>query len=100
MPKAWSTKREHQYEHIRDGYLADGLSKDEAEERAARTVNARRAAAGEAKETSDATPTKEELYAQAKRFDIDGRSDMDKEQLENAIAGHRGGTGNKRTGVD
>ena len=99
MPKAWSDKRERQYEHIRDGYLDDGLSRDEAQERAARTVNARREAAGEAKR-GDGSPTKQELYAQAKRFDITGRSKMDKEELENAIAGHRGGTGDKRTDVD
>jgi plasmid stabilization system protein ParE len=99
MPRAWSDKRERQYEHIRDGYLDEGLSKDAAEERAARTVNARRAASGEARDSSNA-PSKEELYAQAKRFDITGRSKMDKEELENAIAGHRGGTGQKRRDVD
>ncbi|MCW2962574.1 MAG: plasmid stabilization protein [Thermoleophilia bacterium] len=53
MPRAWSDKRERQYEHIRDGYLDDGLPQEEAEERAARTVNARRAAAGEAAAASD-----------------------------------------------
>ena len=99
MPRAWSEKRERQYEHVRDGYLDDGLSRDEAEERAARTVNARRAAAGEAKGGDDA-PTKAELYRQAKRFDITGRSKMDKEDLQNAIAGHRGGSGKRRGDVD
>ncbi|MCW2926842.1 MAG: plasmid stabilization protein [Thermoleophilia bacterium] len=98
-PRAWSDKRERQYEHIRDGYLDDGLSETEAEERAARTVNARRAASGEARDSSNA-PTRAELYEQAKRFDITGRSKMDKETLENAIAGHRGGTGTKRKDVD
>lgn len=99
MPKAWSDRRERQYEHIRDGYLEDGLSRDEAEERAARTVNARRAASGEAEDSSNA-PTKDELYEQAKRFEISGRSAMDKEELENAIAGHRGGARDKRDDVD
>lgn len=99
MPDAWSDKRERQYEHIRDSYLDDGLSRDEAEERAGRTVNARRDASGEAKD-GDGSPTKEELYEQAKQMDIEGRSQMDKETLQNAIAGHRGGTGNKRTDVD
>ena len=99
MPRAWSDRRERQYEHIRDGYLEDGLSRDEAEERAARTVNARREAAGEAR-SGDGSPTKSELYEQAKRFDITGRSKMDKEALENAIAGHRGGTGKRRRDVD
>ena len=100
MPKAWSDKRERQYEHIKESYEDTGLSEDEAEERAARTVNARRAASGEAKETSDDTPTKEALYEQAKRMDIEGRSKMDKEELENAIAGHRGGTRSPRRDVD
>jgi hypothetical protein len=98
MPRAWSDKRERQYRHIRDSYRDEGVSKDEAEERAARTVNARRDASGEAKGGDD-SPTKQELYAQAKRFDITGRSKMDKEQLENAIAGHRGGTSTKRRDV-
>lgn len=98
MPRSWSDKRERQYQHIRDSYLDEGLSRDEAEERAARTVNARREAAGEAKGGDD-SPTKDELYRQAKRFNITGRSKMDKEQLENAIAGHRGGTRSKRTDV-
>jgi hypothetical protein len=39
MPRSWSAKRERQYEHIKDSYEDRGISKDEAEERAARTVN-------------------------------------------------------------
>jgi plasmid stabilization system protein ParE len=50
MPsKAWSAKRERQYEHIKDGYEDRGVSEDEAEERAARTVNKQRREAGETK---------------------------------------------------
>ncbi len=50
MPqKAWSDKRERQYEHIREGYEDRGVSEDEAEERAARTVNKERREAGETK---------------------------------------------------
>jgi plasmid stabilization system protein ParE len=50
MPqKAWSDKRERQYEHIKDSYEDRGISEDEAEERAARTVNKERREAGEAK---------------------------------------------------
>lgn len=97
MPKAWSDRRERQYEHIRDGYLEDGVSKDEAKERAARTVNARRGASGEAK-GGNGSPTKDELYEQAKRYDISGRSQMDKEALENAIAGHKGGSSRRGDG--
>ena len=50
MPqKAWTDKRERQYEHIKDSYQERGVSTDEAEERAARTVNKERAKAGETK---------------------------------------------------
>jgi plasmid stabilization system protein ParE len=50
MPqKAWSDKRERQYEHIKDSYRERGVSPDEAEERAARTVNKERAEKGETK---------------------------------------------------
>jgi plasmid stabilization system protein ParE len=53
MPRAWSPKRERQYKHIKDSYEQRGVSEDEAEERAARTVNKDRAEAGETK-----SPTK------------------------------------------
>jgi plasmid stabilization system protein ParE len=50
MPqKAWSDKRERQYEHIKDSYEDRGVSANEAEERAARTVNKERAEHGETK---------------------------------------------------
>jgi plasmid stabilization system protein ParE len=50
MPrKAWSAKRERQYEHIKDGYEGRGVPEDEAEERAARTVNKERRESGETK---------------------------------------------------
>ena len=47
MPKSWSKKRERQYEHIKESYRDRGVSKDEAEERAARTVNRERREEGE-----------------------------------------------------
>ena len=48
MPEnAWTAKRERQYEHIKDSYEDRGVSEDEAEERAARTVNKERREAGE-----------------------------------------------------
>ena len=47
MPEAWSDKRERQYEHIKDSYEDRGVSEDEAEERAARTVNKERRESGE-----------------------------------------------------
>ena len=50
MPQnAWSDKRERQYEHIKESYEERGVSTDEAEERAARTVNKERAEHGETK---------------------------------------------------
>ena len=53
MPEAWSEKRERHYEHIKDSYEDRGISEDEAEERAARTVNKQRSEAGETKEDDD-----------------------------------------------
>lgn len=50
MPQArWSAKRERQYEHIKESYEDRGVGEDEAEERAARTVNKERAEHGETK---------------------------------------------------
>ena len=49
MPqRAWSKKRERQYEHIKEGVLERGESEDVAEEIAARTVNKEQARSGEA----------------------------------------------------
>ncbi len=53
MPEGWSDKRERQYEHIKDSYEDRGVSKDEAEERAARTVNKERSEKGETKKDKD-----------------------------------------------
>ena len=53
MPKEWNDKRERQYEHIKDSYEERGVSEDEAEERAARTVNKDRREAGETKSNPD-----------------------------------------------
>jgi hypothetical protein len=52
MPAGASKKRERQYEHIKDSYRERGVSKDEAEERAARTANKERRKSGEAKKKS------------------------------------------------
>jgi plasmid stabilization system protein ParE len=107
MPQeAWSNKRERQYEHIKEGLNERGASEDKAEEIAARTVNKERARSGEAKESSRLSRkdvssgrrgglrsgtrrpkgrTKEQLYNEAKRMGIDGRSKMNKQQLERAV---------------
>jgi hypothetical protein len=49
MPEGMSKKRERQYEHIKESYKDSGVSTDEAEERAARTVNKERREKGETK---------------------------------------------------
>jgi len=106
MPRSqWSDKRERQYEHIKEGVLKRGESEDTAEEIAARTVNKERAQHGEAKEASPATlkdtpapvrggqrshrgsqgRTRDQLYEEAKRKGISGRSAMTKEELEKAV---------------
>ena len=106
MPqRAWSTKRERQYEHIKDSAQQRGESEDTAEQIAARTVNKERAQAGEARTSSrlsrtDMSPsrrgglrshtgaagrTRDELYEEAKRKNIKGRSSMTKAQLERAV---------------
>ena len=55
MPRrAWSPKRQRQYEHIRESELEQGRSEDRAEEIAARTVNKERAESGETKSGSSA----------------------------------------------
>ncbi len=108
MPKAWSAKRERQYEHIKDSEKKQGRSTKRAKEIAARTVNKERARSGEAKSSSRSSRndvssgrrgglrsgtnrtkgrTKEQLYNEAKRRGIQGRSKMNKSQLQRALAG-------------
>ena len=52
MPKAWSAKRERQYEHIKESAKDDGKSEKRAKEIAARTVNKQRSQSGEKKSKS------------------------------------------------
>src|SRR3954465_15060422 len=106
MPQqAWSTKRERQYEHIKEGLLERGEGEDTAEEIAARTVNKERARAGEAKESSRTSTkdissgrrgglrshrgpggrTRDQLYEEARDKGIEGRSKMNKAELERAV---------------
>jgi plasmid stabilization system protein ParE len=101
----WSSKRERQYEHIKEGIKARGESEDKAEEIAARTVNKERARSGEARTASRTSKkdissgrrgglrshtgpggrTYRQLYAEAQRKGIEGRSKMTKQQLEKAV---------------
>ena len=110
MPKAWSAKRERQYEHIKDSVKKRGKSEKVAEEVAARTVNKERAQHGEAKHASAQslrdTPapkrggqrshrgeggrTRDQLYEEAKDLGIEGRSKMDKAQLLRAVERRKG----------
>lgn len=106
MPRGSSPKRERQYEHIKESALARGESTDRAEEIAARTVNKERARAGEATRSSSTSTddissgrrgglrsgtrrakgrTKDQLYAEARRMGIEGRSKMNKDDLRKAV---------------
>jgi hypothetical protein len=106
MPqRAWSAKRERQYEHIKEGLRDRGEGTDKAEEIAARTVNKERARAGEARQSSRSSTddissgrrgglrshkgpggrTRDQLYTEARRKNIKGRSKMTKAQLERAV---------------
>jgi hypothetical protein len=107
MPQeAWSSKRERQYEHIKESAKEQGASTKRAKEIAARTVNKERARSGEARESSRTSTrdissgrrgglrsrssrpkgrTKEQLYNEAKRMNISGRSKMNKQQLQRTV---------------
>jgi hypothetical protein len=107
MPQeAWSAKRERQYEHIKESVEDRGGSEKKAKEIAARTVNKERARSGEAKTSSRLSRedmsssrrggqrsgtnrqkgrTKEQLYNEARKLNIKGRSSMNKEQLQRAV---------------
>ena len=107
MPqKAWSAKRERQYEHVKESELEQGRSEKRAKEIAARTVNKERARSGEARESSRTSRrdissgrrgglcsgtnrpkgrTKEQLYNEARGMGIEGRSKMNKAQLQRAV---------------
>jgi hypothetical protein len=107
MPQqAWSAKRERQYKHIKEGLRERGTSEDKAEEIAARTVNKERARSGEARESSRLSRsdisssrrgglrsgtrrakgrTRDQLYEEAKNMGIEGRSKMNKAQLQRAV---------------
>jgi hypothetical protein len=107
MPQAWSDKRERQYEHIKEGAKDQGNSDKRAKEIAARTVNKNRAQSGESRTASKSStndvspqhrggkrsgnrqgpggPTKDQLYNEAKKRNIKGRSSMTKRELQNAL---------------
>src|SRR3954467_8810899 len=95
------TKRARQYEHVKESAKDRGASEGRAEEIAARTVNKEKARSGESRTRSKSStkgpspsrrggqrsgdsPTRDELYAQAKQLGIEGRSKMNKQQLARA----------------
>ena len=106
MPAGSSPKRERQYQHIKASAKQRGESTDRAEEIAARTVNKERARHGEAETSSRSSThdvssghrggkrshtgakgrTKAQLYNEAKRKNIAGRSKMSKAELEKAVS--------------
>jgi hypothetical protein len=104
------TKRARQYEKIRKSQKRQGSSESRAEEIAARTVNKAKARAGESRTRSRSSTkdissgrrggqrsgtsrprgrTREQLYNEAKRLGVEGRSSMNKRQLERAVAGKK-----------
>jgi hypothetical protein len=106
MPQqSWSAKRERQYQDIKKSLRNQGRPEGLAEEIAARTVNKERARSGESRQASRTSTrdisssqrggqrshtgsggrTKEQLYQEAKRKNVKGRSSMTKAQLERAV---------------
>ncbi|MGY3203836.1 plasmid stabilization protein [Streptomyces sp. TE5632] len=106
MPSGSNAERERQYEHIKESAEERGRSEGRAKEIAARTVNKERARSGEAKTSGKTSaqdpksasqrggershrgaqgPTKDQLYEEAKKKNIEGRSSMSKQQLRKAV---------------
>ncbi len=100
------TKLARQYEHIKDSERKQGRSTSRAKEIAARTVNKQRARSGQSRTASRTSTrdmsssrrgglrsgtnrpkgrTKEQLYNEARRMNIAGRSKMNKAQLQRAV---------------
>ncbi|MFF4554195.1 plasmid stabilization protein [Streptomyces sp. NPDC001422] len=106
MPAGSSPKRERQYEHVKESAEKRGESTGRAKEIAARTVNKERARAGESDTASKTStrdkksasqrggershsgaqgPTRDQLYEEAKKKGVEGRSSMNKQQLRKAL---------------
>ena len=113
MPqRSWSEKDDRKYGHIKKSQRQQGKGTDRAEEIAARTVNKDRAQEGRTRQASRSSlrdtsssrrggrrsgtdrpkgRTKEQLYNEAKKLGVEGRSKMTKQQLQRAVSGHKGG---------
>lgn len=105
MPAGSNSKRERQYQHIKESQQKRGTSSKRATEIAARTVNKERARAGESRTASRTSvkdmsssrrggqrshsgsggPTRDQLYNEARQRGIKGRSSMSKSQLAKAL---------------
>jgi hypothetical protein len=105
------TKRARQYEQVKKSERRQGRSGRRAEEIAARTVNKAKARSGESRTRSRSSTrdissgrrggqrsgsggggrTRDQLYNEAKRLNIEGRSRMNKRQLLAAVNRKRGG---------
>ena len=104
------TKRARQYEHIKESQLDRGTGERRAEEIAARTVNKEKARSGESEARSRSSVrdmsssrrggqrsgtdrpkgrTREQLYNEARQMGIEGRSNMNKAQLQRAVDGRK-----------
>ncbi|HWM55743.1 MAG TPA: hypothetical protein VNO20_10185 [Solirubrobacterales bacterium] len=102
------SKRARQYEHVKKSAKEQGRSEDRVEEIAARTVNKEKARSGESRTRSRSSTkdissgrrggrrsgtkrskgkTREQLYNDARKLKIEGRSKMSKKQLQRAVAG-------------
>jgi hypothetical protein len=105
------TKRARQYEHIKRSEKKAGRSESRAEQIASRAVNKEKARSGESKSSSRSSTrgrsassrggkrsgsgpggrTREQLYNDAKKLGIEGRSKMSKRQLAAAVGGSESG---------
>jgi len=101
------SKRARQYEHVKRSEIGAGRSESRAEEIAARAVNKEKARSGESERSSRTSTegrsasqrggkqsghgpggrTRDQLYEDAKKLGIEGRSKMSKDELQHAVAG-------------
>lgn len=111
MPRReWTEEQERKYEHIKEGAKKRGTPTRRAKEIAARTVQKEWARKGQTRTASRTSlkdisssrrgglrsrssrpkgRTKEQLYNEAKKLGIDGRSKMNKSQLQRAVNAKR-----------
>jgi hypothetical protein len=105
------TKRARQYEHVKRSQRQRGTSQGRAKEIAARTVQKERARSGESRQRSRTSTrdmssgrrggqrsgtsrqkgrTRDQLYNEARKLNIEGRSSMNKAQLQRSVDRKKG----------